>query len=950
MNKIYAIGIISLLSFMLAVPASAEDSPPATGGSAEEGVETTVVDETATNEATTVDSGDGEQAIDEATFDEPADYTASDEPADEPAPDQTEPTDSAGPVIPTLYISEINWAGSGASSADEWIELFNPGSESVDASGWILTGSATSGEALGLEEGTVIKAGSALLIANYGVGHDKTTLGIEPGLVTASLSIPNSGLSIMLTNPDGVVVDQVSFTGAPDYGSTDPVASMERNLASLEWHTSTSSVNLLDSTQLGTPGVVAAIMNDDIDYIDDSNGEPGETVEEPGDDYDDNIENTPTIYISEINWAGSSGSAADEWIELFNSGNEAVDMNGWILTGSATSGEALDLGEGAVIEAGSTLLIANYGIGHDKTTLGVEPGLVTAALAIPNSGLSIMLVTPDGVVIDEVGFSGAPDFGSTDPRASMERDLSTLEWFTSTSNINLLDSAQLGTPGVVAAIMNDDIDYIDDSNGEPEETVEESNDDDDAVDEQSETPETDGVSPDNEDEAGSGSADATGETLETTRTYQPGDLLISEIVSNPEDGVEWIEIMNPGTEATDMSGWTVRDATGKATGLTSESLGPNGYFVIDDPSGQLNNGGDTVELVDPSGNVIDSVEYGTANIPAPDKGESLALVNGAWQITSALTKNAANLGQDENITSQTYEGIPSDEDNGESPASTASESGSSATAQPKTVQTNNSSARTGNTNVSNEPKTHTVVAIAKSEATDATAKAKTVKKSATSTLTTMTGVITATPGTFGDQIAFMDGVQLYFYFADWPILSIGDIVRVVGTPSENRGESRLKISSQSDIKITGSGGVEAVSMTIGDLASAAEGSLATIVGRIVERQGTTLTLEDDTGEVLIVAHDNTGVSFYELDSHEAQVTGVVRHIDGEARLYPRSVNDVTEIEDEPAAQEDAPALAAVTRTGNYTPLMGAGLLATAAGAIAYWYMRGRRANMVATPA
>ena len=39
----------------------------------------------------------------------------------------------------SVVVSELMWSGSSASSSDEWIELFNRGSEPVDLKGWTIT-------------------------------------------------------------------------------------------------------------------------------------------------------------------------------------------------------------------------------------------------------------------------------------------------------------------------------------------------------------------------------------------------------------------------------------------------------------------------------------------------------------------------------------------------------------------------------------------------------------------------------------------------------------------------------------------------------------------------------------------------------------------------------------------------------------------------------------------
>jgi len=43
------------------------------------------------------------------------------------------------PAQRSVLINEIAWAGTAASSNDEWIELYNPGEEEISLDGWHLT-------------------------------------------------------------------------------------------------------------------------------------------------------------------------------------------------------------------------------------------------------------------------------------------------------------------------------------------------------------------------------------------------------------------------------------------------------------------------------------------------------------------------------------------------------------------------------------------------------------------------------------------------------------------------------------------------------------------------------------------------------------------------------------------------------------------------------------------
>ena len=80
-----------------------------------------------------------------------------------------------------------------------------------------------------------------------------------------------------------------------------------------------------------------------------------------------------SVVFSEVAWAGSSMSNADEWIELYNTREETVDMSGWIVQGAATGGGDLTIPDTTIIQPHSTFLIANYATTHDNSALRNEP-------------------------------------------------------------------------------------------------------------------------------------------------------------------------------------------------------------------------------------------------------------------------------------------------------------------------------------------------------------------------------------------------------------------------------------------------------------------------------------------------------------------------------------------------------------------------------------------------
>jgi len=647
------------------------------------------------------------------------------------------------------------------------------------------------------------------------------------------------------------------------------------------------------------------------------------------------LTNEQTVLISEINWAGSSASKADEWIELYNESSESVDLGGWILTGAATGGDAIGLESGTTIAPGSTLLIANYEMSHENTTLNVAPNLTTASLSLSNSELAITLASSDGTVIDSVSAKGATLLGATDPATSMTRNLETLEWKSSSESINLLDASQLGTPGAVTVQEHDEVEEIESDQESEYETSECHHEENEEVLEEIEI--ADEVETAREEEVVEEEV-VEEKPVEEIPTYEPDAVIFSEIVSDPEDGTEWVELYNPGENDIDLEGWSIKDASSRSTAL-SGYIQANGYVVVENPNGNLNNDGDSLTLLDPSGLTIDTMSYGTEEVDTPEKGESLVFIGGVWSVSTTPTKGTYNVSTylQEELAVVELEEI-------EEEVSEQEEVEEVEVVEESDVGAIHESPLEEETVIACEDGViHSIVAIASSK------DQPTTKRAGTNTYAsyeTFEGTLTALPGTFGSQIAFVEGIQLYFYHADWPELEIGDVVAARGTPSSSRGEPRLKISAQEFISIQEQSEPTIHTVAMTDLSSLQEGSLASVTGFVLNRDGDRLILEDDTGEAAAIAHSKTDVRWSGIDSSKVQLVGVVRHIDGEARLYPRSSDDVRTIE-----QEGAPVATSTKESGtDMYSTIGIALAIGAVSTLFYWYARReKRTNKLPIP-
>ena len=128
------------------------------------------------------------------------------------------------------------------------------------------------------------------------------------------------------------------------------------------------------------------------------------------------------IAINEVAWAGAVSNTSDEWIELYNPTDSAVDLSGWILT---FGDHVIDLG-GAVnttIEPGGYFLLERT---DDDTVSDVPADLIYTNTLI-NDGMMLNLLDQTGAVIDtandgqESGWAAGTIKEGEIPCATMER-------------------------------------------------------------------------------------------------------------------------------------------------------------------------------------------------------------------------------------------------------------------------------------------------------------------------------------------------------------------------------------------------------------------------------------------------------------------------------------------------------------------------------------------------
>lgn len=124
-------------------------------------------------------------------------------------------------------------------------------------------------------------------------------------------------------------------------------------------------------------------------------------------------------------------------------------------------------------------------------------------------------------------------------------------------------------------------------------------------------------------------------------------VFINEILPSPEGPdtqAEFIELLNPNDVPFDISRWYIDDGDrGSAPYQMPQgtSVGPKSALTLSSAVTHLalNNGGDSVRLLDPARSVVESITYGKA-----EEGSAYArLPDGAWRWTTMPTPGSANV-------------------------------------------------------------------------------------------------------------------------------------------------------------------------------------------------------------------------------------------------------------------------------------------------------------------
>jgi hypothetical protein len=334
------------------------------------------------------------------------------------------------------------------------------------------------------------------------------------------------------------------------------------------------------------------------------------------------------IVVHEILYHPGDDNTGGEYIEIHNRGSQAVNLGGWTIT------DAVDFVFPAVtLESDSYLVVCRDQV-NARVFYGVTNTVGDFGGRLDSAGDNIVLRNSSGVLIDVVRYSDGSHPVGVDPWPT-EADGAgpSLELRSSDSDNALPESWGIGQP-FTPGLANDAM-----------------------------TP-------------------GGGAIVVTEIMYRPRKMRFAENLDPRKGGYWWedgddpdgeyVEIYNRGATTVDLSGWSFNDGLSFAFGAGTQ-LGSGEYLVVcgnaatvgasyaidnvvGDFTGQLNDGGERLTLVDDRGLVVDTVRYRDEHpwpIGPDQTGQALELLDPLsdndradnWRTSRALAPDEPDLTQ-----------------------------------------------------------------------------------------------------------------------------------------------------------------------------------------------------------------------------------------------------------------------------------------------------------------
>lgn len=442
---------------------------------------------------------------------------------------------SAGVIV----FSEIFYDTPGTDSDEEWIELYNGTSSTIDLGGYTLTDNNGTGSSYTFPSGSVIDGGAYFTVAANQAGF--TAIYTDDAYQYGSIpALNNDGDALLLKNGSGITIDEVAWEGGASAGvpsgwGTGPAASTGESLVraaldadndnDTDWTIATNNGDpaTLQGTDTTAP-VITAVSSSNIteteatitwttDEAANSQVNYGTTTSygssagsgsyvtshsqtltglTAGTDYffqvvsTDEAGNTavdetysfttasppasttPDILISEVFYDTPGNESKEEWVEIYNTTSQQIDLNGWSLVDDNGNGQSFTFSNKHKISGNSFLTLA-LDRKDFKALYNKNADDFVSLPPLNNDGDVLVLKDATGNTIDAVAWEGGANslisgWGSTSlPSAGEGNSIYRSDLGTDTDTYNdWATSTNLGSPmtqsdGTFFASVNEEL-------------------------------------------------------------------------------------------------------------------------------------------------------------------------------------------------------------------------------------------------------------------------------------------------------------------------------------------------------------------------------------------------------------------------------------------------------------------------------------------------------------
>ncbi len=319
------------------------------------------------------------------------------------------------PVLGDLVINEFMASNSETvadqdGEFDDWIELYNNGATAIALEGYALSDDANELSQYTFPAGTTIQPGGYLIVwADNDIDQD----GLH-----APFRLSAAAETIYLSDASGTIIDEVSYVDQASDVSTSRIPNGTGDFQATPISTfNGNNGSVLDCSNNGGDADDDGICADeDCDDTDASIG----AKQDPGTGCDDGDANTindviladgcsckgfvtvsSDLVINEFMTSNDETAADqdgefDDWIELYNNGAQAIDLEGYVLTDNGADLEKFVFPAGTTIGANAYLIIWADG---DIDQEGLHADFRLSAI-----GETLLLINASGNLIDEVSY------------------------------------------------------------------------------------------------------------------------------------------------------------------------------------------------------------------------------------------------------------------------------------------------------------------------------------------------------------------------------------------------------------------------------------------------------------------------------------------------------------------------------------------------------------------